>query len=127
MAYLTYEEYQNYGGRLTESDFTVAEFKARKRIDYLTDNRVQDMAQVPEAVRLCILTLIKADSKVGVDAQAENPLITSFNTDGYSESYGSASDQAAALNKAADRTVRSMLYGELDDNGTPLLYRGLDI
>jgi hypothetical protein len=29
--YLTYAEYQAYGGTLSEADFTLAEFKARKR------------------------------------------------------------------------------------------------
>ena len=38
--YLTYEEYQAYGGTLPEADFTLAEFRARKRIDYLTASRV---------------------------------------------------------------------------------------
>ena len=45
--------------------------------------------------------------------------------DGYSESYGSASDQAAAAEASLYRTVRSLLYGEKDDYGTPLLYRGV--
>lgn len=125
--YLTYEEYQSYGGKLAEEDFILSEFRARKRIDHLTDSRVSGMAEVPEEVKLCIMSLIKVDSKVGVDTQAENPLITSFNTDGYSESYGSATDQAASLQKAMNATIRSMLYGVTNDAGIPLLYRGLDL
>lgn len=125
--YLTYAEYQSYGGTLAEDDFNLSEFRAQKRIDYLTDSRVADMAEVPEEVKLCIMSLIKVDSKVGVDAQADNPLIASFNTDGYSESYGSATDQTAALQKAMNATIRSMLYGVTNDAGVPLLYRGLDL
>lgn len=125
--YLSYNEYKNYGGSLSAEQFALAEFRARKHIDYLTDRRVQAMAKVPEEVKMCIMELIKADSKIGVGAQADNPLVASFNTDGYSESYGSATDQAAALRKAAALSVRDMLYGVLDDKGTPLLYRGLDL
>lgn len=125
MTYLTYDEYKGYGGNLSEQDFTLAEFKARKRIDYLTASRVQRMAEVPEAVKLCIMALIKVDGKIGVDALADKPLLASYNTDGYSESYGSAEAQIAALQKSADSTIREMLYGEQDDFGVPLLYRGV--
>ena len=124
--YLTYAEYQAYGGTLSQDAFNIAEFKAQKRIDYLTDIRVAAMAVVPEEVKLCIMSLIKVDQAAGVDAIADNPLLASFNTDGYSESYGSASEQISALNKQMNSTITEMLYGVLDDNGVPLLYRGLD-
>lgn len=125
--YLTYAEYRAYGGTLDEASFNLSEFRAQKRIDYLTDSRVAGMTEVPEEVKLCIMSLIKVDSKVGVDAQADNPLVASFNTDGYSESYGSAQEQTAALQKAANVTIREMLYGVTNDEGVPLLYRGLDL
>lgn len=124
--YLSYTEYQDYGGTLPETDFTLFEFRARKRIDYWTDCRVQNMESVPESVKLCMMQLINYDTKYGSDAQVNNPVVASFNTDGYSESYGSASDQAAAAAAAMAGSIRSMLYGEMDDNGVPLLYRGLD-
>ena len=53
--YLTYEEYQEFGGTLPETEFEMAEFQARKRIDYWTDSRVQNMSEVPEAVKRCIM------------------------------------------------------------------------
>jgi hypothetical protein len=124
-AYLSFEEYQERGGALGETEFARAEYKARKRIDYLTDCRVQRMAEVPEAVKFCIMELIAVDQKIGSSALAESPLASSFNTDGYSESYGSGSDQAALLQKSVDSTIKELLYGEEDDNGVPLLYRGV--
>lgn len=127
--YLTYEEYKNKGGGLMESDFCLAEFRARKRIDYLTDSRVAAMAEVPEAVKLCMMQIIAVDSKFGVEAQAQedSPLIASYNTDGYSESYGSPEAQIAAAMKSLNASIRGLLYGEVDDRGVPLLYRGLDV
>ena len=122
--YLTYEEYKAYGGTLSETDFTVMEFKCRKRIDKLTDCRVQKMSSVPEAVKFCMMSLIKLESAAGTEAQVENPVVTSFSTDGYSESYGKAMG-ASEASTAMNSTVYSMLYGELDDNGVPLLYRGV--
>lgn len=125
-AYLTFEEYQSYGGSaVTQAAFPTAEFKARKRIDYLTDSRVQNMETVPDAVKLCMTSIINTDAAAGADALAASPLVASFNTDGYSESYGGASEQQAAMLAALSREIREMLYGETDDNGVPLLYRGL--
>ena len=123
--YLTYDEYQSYGGTLAEADFTLAEFRARKRVDYLTDSRVEAMAEVPEAVKLAMMSIIKADDAVGVDAQAGAPLVASFSTDGYSENYGSAADQTANVEKQLNAEIRRLLFGVKDDNGVPLLYRGL--
>ena len=123
--YLTYDEYLAYGGTLAAMDFALAEFKARKRVDYLTDSRVEAMAEVPEAVKLAMMSIIKADSAVGVDAQAGAPLVASFSTDGYSENYGSAADQTANVEKQLNAELRQLLYGVKDDDGVPLLYRGL--
>jgi len=123
--YLTYDEYQSYGGALPEADFTLAEFKARKRVDYLTDSRVEAMAEVPEAVKLAMMSIIKTDGAVSVDAQAGAPLVASFSTDGYSENYGSAADQTANVEKQLNAEIRRLLYGVKDDNGVPLLYRGV--
>ncbi len=125
--YLTFEEYTAYGGSaVTQEQFPTAEFKARKRIDYLTDSRVQNMETVPDAVKLCMTSIINAETATGADALASSPLVASFNTDGYSESYGSAAEQQTAMQTALNRQIKEILYGETDDNGTPLLYRGLD-
>lgn len=124
--YLTYAEYAAFGGSLSEIDFRPLEFKARKRIDYLTDSRVQNMISVPEAVKLCTYILIGMENSVGRNTQATSPNVTSFNTDGYSETYGQIMDaDTASVQMTA--IVKEYLYGENDDNGVPLLYRGLDL
>lgn len=126
MEYLTYEEYTGYGGMLPETDFALAEFRARKRIDYLTDSRVAAMAAVPEAVKRCMMLLISVYNKFGPEAQVNSPVVASYNTDGYSESYGSVDAQMEAVTRSTDASICEMLWGELDDLGVPLLYRGLD-
>ena len=124
-AYLTYDEYKQYGGTVSEADFTLLEFRARKRIDRVTFDRVQNMAEVPEAVKLCMMSIMKIDSKSGAEAQVDHPIVTSFNTDGYSESYGKAMS-AEDADAAMSASIRSMLWGERDDRGVPLLYRGVE-
>lgn len=124
--YLTYEEYQQYGGDMSETDFVLAEFKARSRIDYLTLGRVQYMQTIPEEVKLAMMCIIKVDSKFSADAQVYNAIAASFSTDGYSESYGSAEAQAATAMKMVTDQTRRMLFGVLDDTGVPLIYKGVD-
>lgn len=123
--YLTYDEYRAWGGALSEADFAQAELRARKRLDHLTDSRVEAMAEVPEAVKLAMMSIIKVDGAVGVDAQAGVPLVASFSTDGYSENYGSAAEQTANFEKQLNEEIRRLLYGVKDDDGVPLLYRGV--
>ena len=126
--YLTYGDYTDYGGKaVNQSDFSMEEFKARKQLDYLTDSRVQAMETVPEEVKRAVFILIELESKIGVTAQLNNPIVASFNTDGYSESYGSVTDQVASAKNSAMTTIRHLLYGVTDDRGVPLLYRGLDM
>lgn len=127
MEYLTYPQYQAMGGQLSMSEFTPLEYACRKRIDLLTDCRVQPMADagaVPEAVRMCMFALINLESKVGVTAQVDNPVATSFNTDGYSESYGNL-PKVGEAKQQMDAMVGQYLYGEVDLHGVPLLFRGV--
>lgn len=124
-AYLTYDEYKQYGGTASESEFKLLEFRARKRIDRVTFSRVESMKEVPEAVKLCMMSIMKIDGKAGAEAQVDTPVVTSFNTDGYSESYGKAMS-AADADTQMSASIRSMLWGERDDRGVPLLYRGVE-
>ena len=123
--YLTYDEYKAYGGTLDQTAFEHLEFKARKRLDYLTDCRVRDhMAEISEAVKRCMYSLINTENSVGIEAQANRPNVTSYSTDGYSETYGNAINTEEA-GQRMNKMVAEMLYGEVDDNGVQLLYRGV--
>lgn len=122
--YLTYEEYLALGGAIDAAAWPPLEGACRKRIDRITDCRVQNMAEVPKAVKLCIFALAQMESAVGSVAQVTSPTVTSFSTDGYTENHGNvpnAEDAAKQMNAIA----ADMLYGELDDYGVPLLYRGV--
>ena len=122
--YLTYEEYQGYGGTLSEIDFTIKELKARKRIDRYTDSRVSAMETIPEAVKLCIYAIVGMEDAIGREKQALEPAVTSFNNDGYSESYGNTLNVEDA-EKSISALIGEYLWGEEDDYGVPLLYRGV--
>ena len=125
MAYLTYDEYRQMGGTMAEVGFPLAELKARKRIDALTQGRVAGMAEVPEEVKAAMMEAISVDGAFSASAQATAPLAASFSTDGYSESDGSAETRTAAIEKQLTADIMTLLQGVLDDNGTPLLYAGV--
>ena len=122
--YLTYAEYHERGGTLGPADFTQAEYDARKRIDKWTDMRVQRMEAVPEDVKRCMMRLIAVGTASGVEAQISKPTVTSFSTDGYSETYGHALSAEDASN-AMDQIIQTGLYGVENDYGIPLLSRGV--
>lgn len=123
--YLTYDEYVSYGGTMSEQDFVIAEFKARSRIDWMTLARVQYMRVVPEEVKLAMMVIMKVDEKYSVESQTASAIISSYSTDGYSESYGGVSEQSENAERQTNREVSRMLFGVLDDNGVPLLYKGV--
>ena len=121
--YLTYEEYMAMGGTLAEAEYALAEFRARKRLDYLTAGRIQAMAEVPGAVKQCVLSIVKAEGVLGTGAQADAPPVASFVSDGYSETYASPAQRAEALEAALNAEIARLLWDEVDDSGAPLLCR----
>ena len=123
--YLTYDQYQALGGTLPAVDFSLAEIKARARIDSMTQGRVAYMAAVPEQVQAAMMEIIQVDRAYSAGAQAAAPVAASFTTDGYSESYGSAESRTAAIEKQLTRSIETLLDGVTDDEGTPLLYAGV--
>lgn len=123
--YLTYAQYQAWGGGLSESAFNLAEIKARSRIDAMTQGRVAYMQTVPEQVKAAMMEIITVDSTYSASAQAAAPVAASFTTDGYSESYGSAESRTAAIEKQLTASIETLLDGVVDDEGMPLLYAGV--
>lgn len=123
--YLTYEEYRDYGGTLDEAAFGPAEYRARKRIDELTDGRVARMREVPEGVKLAVLLVINTEGAVGPEALADGPAVAAFNSDGYSERYEGASARIAAVEGQLNAGLRRLLSWIWDDRGVPLLFRGV--
>lgn len=123
--YLTYAQYQTWGGTMTEAAFNLAEIKARARIDAMTQGRVAVMQTVPEQVQAAMMEIINVDSTYSAAAQAAAPVVASFSTDGYSESYGSAESRTAAIEKQLTASILTLLDGVVDDNGVPLTFAGV--
>lgn len=122
--YLTYEEYSLMGGKVPFEEFPPLEFRSRKRLDYVTNHRIKRMKNVPYAVKVCMRELIDLENTCGTIKITQNPTPTSFSNDGYTETYGNALNITTA-DQTLNRVIYQLLDGEYDDEGTPLLYRGV--
>ena len=124
--YIDYVYFQEHGGTtgLTCATFARDEFRARKLVDRLTQGRVAKMKAVPEAVKLLMVELILREGTQGA-ALLESQPVTSFSNDGYSETYADPLT-ADRVKELETDLILQYLSGEVDDNGTPLLYLGVD-
>lgn len=118
--YLTYSEYIRLGGTLDEMPFNKLEFKARKRIDSLTLNRLTELDEQIYEVKMCMYELIET-MKINENKSINN--ITSESIDGYSVSYGETSTQEE--NKMYNDIVRTYLKYCKTPDGVHYLYCGV--
>ena len=131
--YLTREDYISLGGSsIEQTPFDLLEFEARRRIDENTFNRLKNIEyeNIPQEVKLCEYKLINSIDAYNksISETASNSGIKSENTDGYSVSYGTASDIKDIVKSQNDELndiIRTYLLGVVV-NGQHIMYRGLD-
>lgn len=114
---------ENGGTEMDDAAFSRNEYRARKILDRVTQNRVTKMAQVPEAVKRLMVELVTLEATQGA-AVLENQPVTSFSNDGYSETYAQPLTPETVRQLEMDLIV-DYLAEETDDAGTPLLYLGV--
>lgn len=124
--YIDLDYYKVNGGKTDMSDVAFArnEFRARKLVDRLTQNRIKDMKAVPEAVKRLMVELVSLETNQGAEI-AENQAVTSFSNDGYSETYADPLTRER-VKEIECELISEYLSGETDDSGTPLLWLGVD-
>ena len=91
MAYLLYSEYESFGGTVSSSDFTNLELKARRKLDYFTQDRLKTATTIISEVKELMTEFI--------NRIAQSPLngnITSYSNG--IESFGYDKNQTDALN-----------------------------
>lgn len=133
--YLTYEEYQVFGGQLPLSDFTLLEMDAETIVNWYTFNRLANEITYPDVLKQCMYQLIdilvkkRQATSIGqsvVDGSTQ-AAIASQSNDGVSISYNVMNAQSAydMLGKETDNIVKRYLSGVVNSLGQKLLYRGL--
>lgn len=106
MAYITYAEYQNFGGTVSNTDFTNLELKARRKLDYFTQNRLQTATTIISEVKELMTEFINRMSNSTVNGN-----ITSYSNGIESISYGK--NQAVAFDNDLYRMAIEYLPVEL--------------
>jgi hypothetical protein len=122
MTYLTYEEYSNMGGVLDLTAFNRNIDRACGIINNATHNRIECMAEVPQRAKALCRDLVEyLANDFGSSKQISN----------HSQSAGGVSESESFVIRSIeerageiDDMVKDYLLNEVDDDGTPLLYRG---
>ena len=123
MTYLTYEEYKSLGGNaVDETAFNRNIDRVCGIIDNATQKRIECMANVPTRAKTLCMELVEYfaanfGSSKQISSRSESAGVVSE-----SESYviRSIEERAGEI----DDMVKDYLLNEVDENGTPLLYRG---
>ena len=126
--YLTYTEYINLGGsEIGEMPFNLLEFESRRKIDVRTQNRLKNVDEIPQEVKLCDYKLINSINSYLKTTETSNGNIASENTDGYSISYITAdriSEVVKSKNEELDDIIRTYLLGVVVNN-EHIMYLGV--
>ena len=121
--YLTYEDYKSLGGTLGEMPFNILELKARQVINERTQNRLKNIEEIPQEVKICVYDLINTMNKYNLSNNSTSSNISSENTDGYSVTYKSGTEMTAEQKAQYEDVMLTDLYGVIV-NGESILYLG---
>lgn len=128
--YLTYAEYQTLGGSaIGDMPFNLLEFEARRKIDENTFNRLKNVEEIPQEVKICEYNLINSINSFATATSnvSSNGNVASESTDGYSISYLTAnqiSDVVKSKSAELEDIIRTYLLGVIV-NGEHILYCGV--
>lgn len=134
--YLTYSDYQSFGGTLDETTFNDLEFEASSVVDWYTFNRLQKEQNPPEALKRCMYKLIQyivagqQAGGIGTDGQQNDGMgaaIASQSNDGVSISYNilGAKDVIENGKSQMEQIIRQYLSAVVNSLGQKVLYRGV--
>ena len=105
--------------------FNILELKARQVINERTQNRLKNIEEMPQEVKICVYDLINTMNKYNLSNNSTSSNISSENTDGYSVTYKSGTELTEEQKKQYDDVMETDLYGVIVDN-TPILYLGVN-
>lgn len=124
MIYLTYDEYTNKGGTLDAATFNRHIDFASSVIEHHTHGRSARLKTIPEEIKTLCRDIVDFADKI----RGESYGVTSK-----SQSAGAVSESvsyASLTTKDIERELKSLIKTYLsrleDDDGTPLLYCGVD-
>lgn len=123
MKYLTFEEYQNLGGKCSKDVFPSLQFDAESKMDYITAGRlsrmIDELESVPEVVQMLEVKLIDIENASSNSAK-QGPGLTSYSNGIESFGYDTSKDSEEILAEKFSTLMKQYLYPEYPE----LFYRG---
>lgn len=124
--YLTYNEYKALGGSLDITPFNLLEFEARRIIDNRTLQRLKGIKEIPQEVKMCVLSLVDTINSYANKSQTSKN-ISSESVGSYAVTYiTGAQIQETIKSKNAELAdmVATYLTGVIV-NGEHIIYCGV--
>ena len=124
--YLTYNEYKALGGSLDITPFNLLEFEARRIIDNRTLQRLKGIKEIPQEVKMCMLSLVNTINSYASKSQTSKN-ISSESVGSYAVNYITGAQIQETINsKNAELTdmVSTYLTGVIV-NGEHIIYCGV--
>lgn len=123
MKYLTFEEYQNLGGKCSKDVFPSLQFDTESKMDYITSGRlskmIDEIESVPEAVQMLEVKLIDIENASSNSAK-QGPGLTSYSNGIESFGYDTSKDSEEILAEKFSTLMKQYLYPAYPE----LFYRG---
>ena len=121
--YLTYEEFIGLGGEIDLLPFNLLEFEVRRMIDRRTQNRLKNVEEIPQEVKLCEFRMINKLKSYN-NALERVSGVSSENIDGYSVSYTNGSEVLTNKTSEMESIMEDYLMNVVV-NGTHIMYLGV--
>lgn len=126
--YLTFEEYQQLGGKEELATFTILEDYASRRVNELTRNRAKDIAPMPfnevagvPPLKMCVFVLVEFYQANNILGKESN--IVSKSNNGISISYATAT--ASEVQNKEYSTVKTYLQDIKAGDGNSVMWAGV--
>lgn len=125
MIYIDFEEYTELGGILDLTAFNRNIGRVCGIIDNATKKRIEQMPEVPKQVKLCCRDLVEYISE---EYKSSNKIASASQSAlGASESISYVQKTKEDTEHDIDNILCDYLLSLEDEEGTPVLYRGLNI
>lgn len=123
--YLTFEEYQEWGGQQSGSAYERLEFKARMLIDAYTFGRLKTEETISDTVKRLTFELVGMMGNQDTAKEGYRGVVSAESNDGYSMTLASGTILSPAESMIRMGTmIETYLANETTAAGVPLLYCG---
>lgn len=125
---LTYDEYEDMGGKCDEDTYPRMEAKAGAALNRLTLGRLKGMGEISDNAKYCMFEMIEAIcAEENLAAMTAGREISAMSNDGVSMSFSASGSGARALSMRLAAIARMYLADETTADGIPLLYAGVSM